>query len=131
LATTAASTKKAARAAVKAASTAEDALKNARENLRSKQRPIIWLTNNLGAPQFIPNLNKADGTGQIVWDWHFRNYGKTPARHITYRDFMRIENITEESHGATGPSIGAPLPTGKDDFATVVSHPAISQTEFN
>lgn len=131
LATTDASTREAARAAVKSASTAEDALKNARENFRSEQRPIIWLTNNLGAPQFIPNLKKADGTGQIVWDWHFTNYGKTPALHLTYHDFMRIENNTEESHGATGPSIGAPLPTGKDDFATVVSHPDISQNEFN
>jgi len=55
LATTDASTRESARAAIKSASTAEDALKNARENFRVEQRPIIWLTNDLGVPQFMPN----------------------------------------------------------------------------
>jgi hypothetical protein len=113
LATTDASTREAARAAVKSATTAEDALKSARENFRAEQRPIIWLTNDLGAPQFVPNPKKADGTGQIVWDWRLTNYGKTPAVHITFHHFMRIDNVIQESYGATGPSIGAPLPTGK------------------
>jgi hypothetical protein len=131
LATTDASTREAARAAVKSASTAEDALKNARENFRSEQRPIIWLTNDLGAPVFVPNPKKTDNTGQIVWDWRFTNYGKTPALHLSFRHFMRIENKIEESYGAAGPSIGAPLPTNKTDFATVISRPGISADEFD
>jgi hypothetical protein len=131
LLTTDASTREAARAAVKSASTAEDTLKNARENFRSEQRPIIWLTNDLATPVFIPNAKKADNTGQIVWDWHFTNYGRTPALHITFRQFMRIGNTTEESYGAQGPSVGAPLPTGKTDYSTVISRPGIDQSEFN
>jgi hypothetical protein len=106
LATTDASTREAAGAAVKSASTAEDALKTARENFRSEQRPIVWLTNDLGAPVFVPNPKKADNTGQIVWDWHFTNYGKTPALHISFRHFMRIDNSTAESYGAGAASVG-------------------------
>jgi hypothetical protein len=102
-----------------------------RENFRLEQRPIIWLTNDLGTPAFVPNPKKADNTGQIVWDWHFTNYGKTPALHITFRHFMRIENSTEESYGAQAPSVGAPLPNGKTDFATVVSRPGLAQSKFN
>jgi hypothetical protein len=131
LSTTDASTREAARAAVTSASTAEDALKNARENFRSEQRPIIRLTNDLGAPAFVPNPKKADNTGQIVWDWRFTNYGRTPALHITYRHFMRIGNSTEESYGAQAPSVGAPLPTGKTDYTTVISKPGIGQSDYN
>jgi hypothetical protein len=131
LATTDASTREAAGAAVKSASTAEDALKTARENFRSEQRPIVWLTNDLGAPVFVPDPKKADNTGQIVWDWHFTNYGKTPALHISFRHFMRIDNSTAESYGAGAASVGPPLPAGKTDFSTVVSRPGISQNDFS
>jgi hypothetical protein len=129
--TTDASTREAAHAAVTSASIARDALNTARENFRSEQQPIIWLTNDLGAPTFVPNPKKVDNTGQILWEWHYTNYGKTPALHITFHHFMRIENSTEESYGTTAASVGAPLPTGKIDRATVVSRPGISQNDFN
>lgn len=130
LATTDASTRKAADAAVTSAQTAQAALKTAQENFRKEQRPIVWL-NDLGTPTFIPNRKTADGTGQIVWSWHFTNYGRTPALHMSFDHFMRIENATEGSYGSVGPSAAAPVPTHKDNFATVVSRPGISLDEFN
>ena len=130
LATTDASTRKAADAAVTSAQTAQAALKTAQENFRKEQRPIVWL-NDLGTPTFIPNRKTADGTGQIVWSWHFTNYGRSPALHMSFDHFMRIENATEGSYGSVGPSAAAPVPTHKDNFATVVSRPGISLDEFN
>jgi hypothetical protein len=96
LATTDTSTRKAADAAVKSATTLETALQTARENFRGEQRPVIWLSNQKGAPEFVINKT-GDNTGQILWTWHFTNYGKTPALHITFRQFMNIENTVEES----------------------------------
>jgi hypothetical protein len=90
------STRKAADAAVKSATTLETALQTARENFRGEQRPVIWLSNQKGAPEFVINKT-GDNTGQILWTWHFTNYGKTPALHITFRQFMNIENTVEES----------------------------------
>jgi hypothetical protein len=129
LATTDTSTRKAADAAAKSAATLETVLQTARENFRAEQRPVVWLSNEKGAPEFVIDKT-GDNTGQILWTWHFTNYGKTPALHISFRDFMNIENTVEESYGAMGAFIGAPVPTNKDNFATVVSRPGISVDQF-
>jgi hypothetical protein len=118
-------------AAVISASTALMALTTARENFRADQRPVVWLTNDVGRPEFVPSVNQTDDTGQILWGWHFANYGKTPALRITFRHFISIEDNTAESYGAVDPSFGGPLPTNKIDFSTVVSRPGISRDEFN
>jgi hypothetical protein len=130
LATTDTSTRKVADAASKAANVAEIALRTARDNFRTEQRPIVWLTNNPGSPEFMPNQQKADGTGRIIWSWHFTNYGKTPALHLSFRHFMTIENSSEQSYGSVSPFASAPLPTSKDDFATVISRPGFSADQF-
>jgi hypothetical protein len=137
LETTDASTRKAADAAVKSADaavksadTANAALNAARENFQIEQRPVVWLTNDLGAPQFIHAPNDT-GVGQIAWAWHYTNYGKTPALHMSFHSFMRIEHNNEESYGVVGPSTAAPLPTNKIDFSSVVSRPGIGSDEFN
>jgi hypothetical protein len=109
LATTDVSTRKAADAAVKSATTAETALNTARENFRAEQRPIIWLTNNLGSPQYV-NLTNNPGGGQITWQWHFTNYGKSPALHLAFHQLIKIGDKIEEGHGHKGPSVGAPSP---------------------
>lgn len=70
-------------------------------------------------------------TGQIVWAWHFTNYGKTPALHVSFHQFMTIENRREGSYGVTpAGSTGAPLPTSKDDFSSVVSQPGVTPVQF-
>lgn len=128
LATTDVSTRKAADAAIESATTLKTALQTVRENFRTEQRPVIWLT-NIGTPEFILG-NPTDNSGQIVWSWHMTNYGKTPALHMLFRQFMQIENRIESSYHDPTQSVGAPLPTYKDDFSTVISRPGISADEF-
>jgi hypothetical protein len=129
LATTDVSTRKAADAAVKSATTLETALQTGRENFRAEQRPIIWLTNNLGSPQYV-NLTNNPGGGQIAWQWHFTNYGKSPALHLTFHQLIKIEDKIEEGYGYKGPSVGAPVPANKEDMAEIASQPDISAEQF-
>jgi len=130
LTTTDVSTRKAAEAAVKSATTAESALKAAHENFRMEQRPVIWLTNDLGTPRFLLNTQKAGNTGQVIWDFRYTNYGKYPALRVSFLHFMKIDNSIDPSYGSGGGSTGAPLPINKVDFATAISH-VISLDEFN
>jgi len=129
LATTDVSTRKAADAAVKSATTLETALQTARENFRAEQRPIIWLTNNLGSPQYVNPTNNPGG-GQIAWQWHYTNYGKSPALQLTFHQLIKIEDKIEEGYGYKGPSVGAPVPTNKEDMAEIASQPDISAEQF-
>jgi hypothetical protein len=130
LSTTDSSTRKAANAAMTSATIAQTALQTARDNFRAEQRPIIWLTNDLGSPQYFNLANKTDG-GQIAWEWHFTNYGRSPARHLTFHHLIKIGDKVEEGYGYNGqPSVGAPVPTNKDDRAAVASKPEISAEQF-
>jgi hypothetical protein len=124
LATTDASTRKAANAAVKSARAAETAINTARENFRSEQRPILWLTDPVKLPNFRSNLG-----GRITWDWYFTNYGKTPALRMSYSEFMSIQGKVEPS--ASEPTPTAPLPTNKVEFSTIVSRRQMTPEEFN
>jgi hypothetical protein len=117
-------------ASVISALTACLALKTARDNFLADQRPVIWLTHDSGGPEFVTTQNQAVNTGQILWSWHFTNYGKTPALRVSFRHFL-ILGDTAERYGATGPSISAPLPTNQTYLATSVSRPAISRDEFD
>jgi len=121
LSTTDSSTRKAADAAVKSAAAAEVAL----QLTQQEQRPIVWLTNDLGAPHLIMSKLPSDPTtGQIVWDWHYTNYGRTPALHVSYRHFIVVDGKRSERFGVKSTSSSAaPLPTNKDDFTSVVSAP--------
>jgi hypothetical protein len=128
LQTTDASNRKSADAAAKSARAAETAL----QLTKQEQRPIIWLTNDVGTPDFILDKPPSDPTaGQILWKWHYTNYGKTPALHVSFHHFMVIENKREESFGDHPEgNTGAPLPPGKDDFSSVVSRPGIKPEQF-
>jgi hypothetical protein len=123
--------KRSADAAKSAAETANATLNQARQQFLLEQRPILWLTNDLGIPEFI--LTRPDiGTGQIVWNWHFTNYGKTPPQNLRIGQFMKVGDETfKPSCGAKGPSYGAPTPPGKIDFSTTVSEPGITRKTFD
>jgi hypothetical protein len=57
---------------------------------RRAQRPYIWLTNGgLGSPRFVLN-QKNIGTGQVAWDWHYTNYGRSPAYNGTYQQYIKL-----------------------------------------
>jgi hypothetical protein len=113
------------KAAIEAADTAQKSLAQARDQFRQDQRPYIWATANLGSPE------RWEPTGQLVWDLHFTNYGKSPALEIRYYDYMRIgKGAMAPSFGEPIPHKGAPLPPGKDDFITVVSKPGVTADEY-
>ncbi len=119
-----------ASAAMSASATAQAALKDARNDFREDRRPYIWLTNNgIGSPEFVMERNKS-GFGQVLWDWHYANYGRSPAYNVSFRQYMKLgAQPFEISYGQKQSNSGAPIPPNKEDFATVVSKP-IKPEEF-
>lgn len=103
------------RAVVDSNKITRESLHAAHDNFRQDQRPYIWLTNNLLWPHYF------EPGGFPVWEWHYINYGKSPAYKI------RITSNVIHGVGARGrprplPPVmkSAPMPTGKDDFSTAV-----------
>jgi hypothetical protein len=97
------------------------------------QRPYIWLTNNLGGPTFLRPPGSKGDDGYVVWDWHYTNYGKTPARDVRFNQGMQIgDEVLNKPRVFDGPEkTGAPLPPNKDDFTTSFFKTKISSKEFN
>jgi hypothetical protein len=121
---------KSAKAATDAATVAQQALTQARYFFSLEQRPYIWLTSDRGGPKFVP---VPPGTeGYIFWDWHYTNYGKTPAYGIRANQEMQIgDNATRRKRVFSGASKpGPPLPPTKDDFTTAMSKSKITSQEF-
>ncbi len=102
------------------------------KNFRLGQRPIVSLTNDLGTPQYFP-----PPSNQIVWEWHFTNYGKTPAIELkTGTEYMKIGQTGKwiPSYHAKDTKLNRsthPLPPETPERATVVSDPGITQSQFN
>jgi hypothetical protein len=110
---------------------AEQSLQQAREDFWDEQRPYVWLTSATPPPDFIRN-KKDPSVGQIVWSYHFTNYGKAPALGIHFQQFMRLgDGPFKPSYGESGESIGSPLPPGKDDFDTIASDPGITPAQVS
>lgn len=61
--------KREADAAIDAAKAAQEAVRQSRENFQQDQRPYVWLTNDLGKPEFVQRAGTQ--SGQAIWDWHF------------------------------------------------------------
>jgi len=69
--------------------------------------------------------------GQITWDWHMTNYGKTPAQNITFTQEIKLAGQSwKPSYGEVVPSIGPPQVQGQDVFDTVISD-EMPRTEFD
>jgi hypothetical protein len=123
--------------ATDSAKAARDAVTQARDQFRQDQRPYIWLTNSgLGTPEFIlTRPNEVPPTGQILWTFHYTNYGKSPAYKLRSYKFISVERNGRfsASYGSSkAPSSeGVPVPPNKDDMGTVVSDPGITQAAFN
>jgi hypothetical protein len=104
----------------------------ARDHFRQEQRPYIWVS-NFGAPEFIPQRGDPKSqTGQVLWTWHFTNYGKTPAHKTTSELYIQLgTGQMKLGHGySEQKQIGVPVPPGADYFRTVVSDP-VTRDEFN
>jgi hypothetical protein len=111
---------------------AEDGLKLTKQNFQADQRPYIYLaSNNLGEPTFYPNKN-TQGTGQVIWTYHYTNYGKTPALNVKRKHYVKVGSKNFEiSFQEPEVKYGVLIPPNMDTFNTVVSSPGISQDEFS
>lgn len=114
---------------------AGQALRQSTEHFRNDQRPYVWFSKDgLGTIEFIRNPNTSPPSGQIVWTFHFTNFGKTPAHDLFTYKAMRIgaENQFRESYGfSLAPrGKGPPLSPTEDMFHTVVSDPGITPEEY-
>jgi hypothetical protein len=114
------------------AQSTQGALNLTRDQFRMDQRPYIWVTGNLGTPDWTAmrgSTNLATDLGQVLWTVHYTNYGRTPARELSteklisvgeeaYRHSFRGEDAPPAAHSA-----GVPMPPTKEDFVTIVSEP--------
>jgi hypothetical protein len=120
-----------ATAASGAAKAAQDAIKQARDQFRQDQRPYVWLTNDIG-PFFRVSIGsgavKAPADGRLAFNFHFTNYGKSPAIRVTVRSRIVLGKDAEIVYPAWKPlqtDSGSVLPPGKVDFNTAASDAAI------
>jgi hypothetical protein len=103
--------------------TSADAAKRAADLAVRSQRPIMWLSNDNGAPKIFQNPRNAK-EGQILWTWHFTNYGKTPPENVRFRQYVKLGSAAPMlAYGEIGDDIGPPTPPGKDEMDTVITDP--------
>jgi hypothetical protein len=99
------------------------------DEMRSQQRPVLWVISRLGAPTYIPNDL---GKGRLVWTVHLTNYGKNIVAGGTLRAYMRLGN--EEFAPSFGePNAGEPLSPvapGQEITYSVVSRPGITKDDI-
>ncbi len=102
--------------------TADAANRISEEQFRRDQRPYLAQSNkSTESPQFIPNTVSPEKGGQVIWNWHITNFGKTPAYDIFYTDAIKVSGHSFVSYRQKMPSaVGALQPTG-DFYSTAVS----------
>lgn len=80
----------AAGAATDAATSAQKALDQSRDLFLKDQRPYVGQTSkSTEGPTFYQNP-KTPGYGQIVWNWHMTNYGKSPANSVSFTQEIKL-----------------------------------------
>jgi hypothetical protein len=123
--------RRAADAATAQAATAGETLKATMDNFKQDQRPYVWLTNDLAHPLFVLKPENLSGIGQVVWDLHYTNYGKTPALGMRLAIYMKVgDRNFALSFGSDSNGNLEPLPPTKSDFTTVISVPYINPDEW-
>lgn len=109
-----------------------------RDNFRQDQRPFIWLSDK-NEPPAGPQLaafQQQDGTtaNYLVWNIHYSNYGKTPARGATMAVGMAAGNVPRQAINAPvrfdEEKRLPPIPPNKDDFTTVTLRDRITEPQF-
>lgn len=120
-------------AAHQAVQIAQKSLKQAQESFVRDQRPYIWLTNDLGHPGYIEaRVNGVLMDQRIGWDWHYENYGKSPAYNVRFFAVVlagdNADKMPRPVMSFVGP--GVPLPHGQVDFATAFTKRRFSRETF-
>lgn len=111
---------KTAQGAVKAA---QDANRDAEERFRKDERPYVAETpKSTEPPHFL--TTKPNVTGQIAWNFHYSNFGKTPAYHLHSEQFIKLgDGPFVRSNGEPKHRGETILPPTGDNFITAVSAP--------
>lgn len=120
-------------AANQAVKTAQESLEQARKSFVRDQRPYIWLTNDLGHPGYIEaRVNSVLTDQRIAWDFHYLNYGKSPAHNVRFFAVVLSGANADEMPRPLAPFVGpgVPLPPGQTDLATAISRKRISRETF-
>jgi hypothetical protein len=117
---------KAAQCAVQAALKANA---DAGDRFRKDERPYIAEAPKTTQPaRFIPNPVHPEMGGQILWDYHFSNFGKTPAYHLHEEQFIKLgDRPFVRSYGEPKHRGETILPPSGDNFITVISAPMQKQ----
>jgi hypothetical protein len=94
------------------------------------EQPNVWITDNLGLPQFRPQ--GAGTKGQIVWSWNYTNFGKGRPVDLALEHFMRLgpDASFKHSFGATSAAYGGEIPTNKTNFGTTISE-VVEKSQFD
>jgi hypothetical protein len=80
--------------------------------MRADQRPFIGPSSSIvSAPEF--RQMQKEEPGQILWRWHFTNYGKSTAQNVRFDRFIKIgEGPYQHTIGNSGPTyVGEIYPT--------------------
>jgi hypothetical protein len=111
---------------------ATEALQGQLEVLKIEQRPFVGISNdvigiNTGEPFFIPS------TGQIAWNFAFKNFGRSVAYHLTQVIYINIAQTGFElSNGFIPNASYTDLPpNGIGNWATAYSRPGFSKDYFD
>jgi hypothetical protein len=108
-----------ARAATDFAEAATNSSITAERTFRAEERPIIEVY-DVGSPSWMDN-SVEKGTGQVVWTYYFKNFGRVPTKDLTFHQHIKI------GKGPFKPSFGS-----KDDGLIVVGPEVPGKTgDFN
>ena len=111
--------------------TADNTLKTAKEQFRRDQRPYLAQTSRSSEPPHFILTPGNPSQGQIIWNWHMSNYGKTPADHVTFTQEISLDGGPfVPSQGEIVPNVGPPMAPTTDVNDSVISKP-IQTSEFD
>jgi hypothetical protein len=115
--------------AIKSTNVATESARINAEQFRLDQRPYIAQTSRSSEPPTF-HVN-SDVDGQILWNWHVTNYGKTPANNVKFTQEIRLGGESfVRSYKEVAASVGSPMaPTG-EVFSSVISKPT-TKVEFD
>jgi hypothetical protein len=93
------------------------------------QRPYLWLTNDTG-PFILMSTSKAPLTNKLGYNYHFMNYGKSPAIKVLTQGHIILGHnaIKKIALKPFDTQKGGIDPPGKDQFNTAVSDKIITDT---
>jgi hypothetical protein len=101
------------------------------KQFKQAERPYIWLATFPKIPSFVVAPGETGPDGYIAWDWHYADYGKTPAYNVKITGTIDISAGAINKKRVFEPAKqAAPLPPNKDDFSTAIYKTKVTPQEF-